>query len=392
MFELQYTPLLIALYAVTAFATLYLLVGFRHYVSSVTRKVRRDTAKAENPDDVNYPSVSVIVYAEDDAENLEEFLPELLEQDYPAPFEVIVVNDGGMESTKGVIARLETKYSNLYMTFTQLGSRSVSRKKLAVTLGIKAARYDVLLHTTGKCRVSSSQWLRDMAADFAKGKDVVIGYAAPVNVGERSESRKRLHAFDRVRESIETLSWAIAGRPYRGTACNLAYRRDTFFKNKGFSRSLNLKYGDDDVFLSEIANGDNTSVQLAKTSMVELLTAYPSEWHRENKLRYDHTYKSLRTHVRLFFGSCSLFWWVQTAAAAALAVIGLPSLIPAIAAGVMLLATWITLMVTWRNASRALNSRPIMLTFVWFMFVHPFYTLYYKVKGRRTRAKNFAWN
>lgn len=392
MFELNFTPLLIALYAIVAATALYLLLGFRHYISSVTSKVKRDTASDPQILPEAYPPVSVIVYSEDDAENLETLLPQILEQDYPAKFEVIVVNDGAMTSTKGVIARLEAKYSNLYMTFTPLESRSVSRKKLAVTLGIKAARYDYILLTNGNCRIESTQWLRNMARNFATGADIVMGYSYPVAAEGRTDSWKRLHAFDFVRESVEWLSWAIAGRPYRGTSSNLGYRRDLFFKNNGFSRSLNLKYGDDDVFLSEIIKGRNVAVELSQESMVQNFTSHPADAHTQTKLRYDHTYKSLPTHSRLFFGSCSLAWWLLTLATAALVFFGLPSLIPAIVGGVLLLATWITLMFTWRNASRSLSSRSILLTFIWFMFYHPVYTLYYMIKGRRNRKYNFAWN
>ena len=39
-----------------------------------------------------YPAVSVIVYAQNDAENLVKYLPKILNQAYPE-FEVIVVND-----------------------------------------------------------------------------------------------------------------------------------------------------------------------------------------------------------------------------------------------------------------------------------------------------------
>ncbi|MDE6684716.1 MAG: glycosyltransferase, partial [Duncaniella sp.] len=145
MFEIYFTPLIIALLAVLVVSAIYLLAGFRHYVASVSKRVATDTASdAEGLAVDSFPPVSVIVYSEDDASNLEILLPQILDQDYPAPYEVIVVNDGAVDSTKDVIARLEHRYSNLYMTFTPQESRSLSRKKLALTLGIKAAKYNVL--------------------------------------------------------------------------------------------------------------------------------------------------------------------------------------------------------------------------------------------------------
>lgn len=393
MFQLVITPLLIILASTLAVSLLYLVFGFRHYVAKVRGKVNADSAEELPTEEAfRYPTVSVIVYAEDDAPNLEVLLPQLLSQDYPTAYEVIVVNDGAIPATKDVIARLEREHSNLYMTFTPGQSRSLSRKKLAITLGIKAARYETVFHTTGNCQVPSKLWLKSMARHFIPGKDIVIGYAAPAAAADETpESNRRLHAFDQVLTAIEYLSWAIAGRPYRGTCHNLAYRREVFFNNKGFSRSLDLKYGDDDVFISQVSNGHNTAVELSADSMILCVENDPGQAHRTKKLRYGFTASKLRGHARLFFGSCFVAWWLSLLSAVALALFGLPSLIPLITATVLLLAGWITLMISWKRTSIALWSRPTLLTFPWFMTIYPFYNLVYAIRGMSTRTQNYSW-
>lgn len=391
MFEISITPAIISFFSIFLICFLYLLIGFRHYVASVSAKVTDDNETPFPSEPSAYPAVSVIVYSEDDAENLEVLLPQILEQEYPGHFEVIVVNDGAVSSTKDVIARLEQRYSNLYMTFTPLESRSLSRKKLAVTLGIKAARYEVIMLTTGDCRIESKTWLRAMARHFVEGKEVVIGYSTPLIPDDTPNPWKRLHSFDSVRTAIEYLSWAIAGRPYRGDCHNLAYRRSLFFKNKGFSRSLHLKYGDDDVFVNEVANKRNTAVELSTASIVEVLSPYPQISHRNSKLRYCYTAKKLKTSARLFFGSSSLAWWCLTASAVALSLTGLPSFLPMIVSGALWLILTITLMCTWRKSSLALGSRPIFLTFPWFMTIEPLYNFYYCIKSYIKRGSNLTW-
>lgn len=392
MFEINFTPLIISLLAVLGVTMLWLLLGFRHYVAMVSAKVKADSTRELPEDESSYPPVSVIVYSEDDAPNLEILLPQILEQNYPARFEVIVVNDGAMSSTKDVIARLEQKYSNLYMTFTPLASRSLSRKKLAVTLGIKAARYDVVVHTTGKCQIPSKNWLRAICRNFAPGTDIVIGYAAPAVPEDVKNPWKRLHAFDTVRSAVEYLSWAIAGRPYRGNGNNLAYRRSIFFANKGFSRTLHLKYGDDDMFINEVARGGNTAVELSADSLLLDVDSNPSSAFMATKLRYDYTGARLHSFARWFFSLCSWAWWLQVLSAIALALFGLPSFLPLCIAGGAILVTWLVLMFTWKRTSQSLWSRRILLTFPWFMSFHPFYTLYYKVKGFAKRGDNLSWS
>lgn len=391
MFELEFTPTIIVLLSAIVLTSLYLLLGFRHYVASVSSKVNEDNNTPSLSDDTQYPSVSVIVYSEDDATNLEILLPQILEQDYNGRFEVIVVNDGAMSSTKDVIARMEQRYSNLYMTFTPLDSRSLSRKKLAITLGIKAARYDIVILTSGNCRIESKTWLKAMIRHFIQGKEIVIGYATPRISENARNPHKRLHAFDEIRTAIEYLSWAIAGRPYRGLCHNLAYRRDVFFKNKGFSRSLHLRYGDDDIFINEVANHNNTAVELSTASIVEVLEDQPQSMHANNKLRYDFTAKSLRTGARLFFGSCSFVWWLFHCLLIATSFVGLPSLLPAISAGIIWLIVNITIMIVWRRTSRALGSRSLFLTTPWFITFEPIYNLYYRIKGFSKRKLNYSW-
>jgi len=391
MFEIELTPAIITLFSLFLVCFIYLLFGFRHYVASVSAKVKADN-EAGFPQDVSaYPAVSVIVYSEDDAENLEVLLPQILEQDYPGQFEVIVVNDGAVSSTKDVIARLEQRYTNLYMTFTPLESRSLSRKKLAITLGIKAARYEVIVLTTGKCRIESKTWLSTMARHFVDGKEIVIGYSTPLIPDDAPNPWKRLHAFDSVRTAVEYLSWAIAGRPYRGDCNNLAYRRSLFFKNKGFSRSLHLKYGDDDVFVNEVAGKHNTAVELSTASIVEVLESHPQMAHRRDKLRYGYTAKSLKTFARVFFGSCSWAWWGLIAATVAISLAGLPSLLPMIVSVSLFLLCIVVMMIAWRKTSRALGSRSILLTFPWFMCFGPFYNLYYRMRGHLSRGSNLTW-
>jgi len=59
--------------------------------------------------------VSVIICAKNEEENLERFLPRILEQDYPE-FEVVVVNDCSTDDTELLLARLSTSYEHLRFT------------------------------------------------------------------------------------------------------------------------------------------------------------------------------------------------------------------------------------------------------------------------------------
>ena len=108
------------------------------------------------------PPISVIICAREESENLRRNLGAVLEQDYPL-FEVIVINDGNTDESEDYLTILEEKYPHLYHSFVPDSSRYISRKKLAVTLGIKASKYEWLVFTNANCMPQSNQWLRLMA-------------------------------------------------------------------------------------------------------------------------------------------------------------------------------------------------------------------------------------
>lgn len=124
MFSLDF-PILV--YALAASSTISALLFALMTFGKLKRVMRRSLTdgKLSMPKDEAFPSVSIIVHDDARAWNLIELLPRLLEQDYPAETEVIVVNDGSKSAAEEVIARLEGRYSNLYMTSCQ-SSRAIS--------------------------------------------------------------------------------------------------------------------------------------------------------------------------------------------------------------------------------------------------------------------------
>ena len=209
------------------------------------------------------PSVSVIVCAKDEAENLERNLPEVLSQDYP-DFEVIVVDDASGDETADVLTRLSSVYDNLRVRTVPAGAKFTSSKKFAVSLGIKAAKNDILLFTDADCRPASKLWISTMVRNFTPGVRIVLGYGA-------YESKKGLVSYaisyDTVTIAMQYLSCAVSGMPYMGVGRNLAYRKSFFLSTKGFSSHLDLQSGDDDLFVNEYADAGNTKVEISPLSV-----------------------------------------------------------------------------------------------------------------------------
>ena len=128
--------------------------------------------------DTELPKVSVIVCARNEQTNLQDYLHTLLTQDYPC-YEVIVVNDSSEDDTQIILERYAQQCNNLYITFVPAGARVISSKKLALTIGVKAANYDSLLLTDADCRPQSRYWIQEMMQGFRDEQtEVVLGYGA----------------------------------------------------------------------------------------------------------------------------------------------------------------------------------------------------------------------
>lgn len=210
--------------------------------------------KAENKTE----AVSIIICARNEAVNLEKNLPAILEQDYP-DFEVIVVNDRSEDDTELVLKNLTKKYPRLRISEVRNNPVFTHGKKLALTLGIKAASHEWLLLTDADCIPAGKDWLRLMQKNFTKDKDIVLGYG-----GYKKEKGLLNHIirFETAFTAMQYFGMAAAGKPYMGVGRNLAYRRSLFFTNKGFASHSNLYSGDDDLFVNETANAKNTALEL----------------------------------------------------------------------------------------------------------------------------------
>ncbi|MFV0419679.1 MAG: glycosyltransferase [Dysgonomonas sp.] len=258
-------------------------------------------AKKKGYDNSSYssskPKVSVIIASENEAEELAKNLPSILEQDY-SDFEVVVVNDGSTDESEVLLQSLKLKYSHLYFTYLPYSKDNFfGRRKLALTIGIKAAKGDILLFTEPYARPVSDKWIAGMVNELSDSKEVVLGYS----FYKRSKSFfNSMARFDNLLFSMQYLSMAINNKGYIGTYRNVAFKKHLFFDNKGFASHLNVENGED-VFLNQIITGDNTSVAICQDSFVETSIERYSLW-KQIKKSYFLAKANIRSSAASVFG------------------------------------------------------------------------------------------
>jgi len=220
--------------------------------------------------------VSVIIVSENEADCLSENLPAVLEQDF-FDYEVIVVNNGSTDESDVLLRSLELRYPNLYHTYLPYSNdRKMDRRKLALTIGIKAAKGDILIFTEPYCKPVSKNWISSMVNELSPEKDIVLGYSF---FRESGKFFNRVARFDNLLFSQQCLSAVLNNKPYTGNHRNLLFRKKVFFDHKGFASLLNIESGEE-LFISQIMTESNTAVALSQDSFIETDLEHFSLWRQ----------------------------------------------------------------------------------------------------------------
>ena len=243
------SDLLIVLFLISTFIQLFYYFFF--YTRVPFSKIKKSKARVQ--------PVSIVICARNEARNLQKNLPLILNQDY-AEFEVIVVNDCSDDNTEELLEDLEKKYARLKTTHIKKDAKFTHGKKLALTIGIKAASHEWLLLTDADCKPGTEQWISGMQKNFSKKTSVVLGYGA---YSREKSLINNFIRFDTFFIALQYFGFAMAGRPYMGIGRNLAYRKSLFFENKGFAAHRKLTSGDDDLFINQVATAGNTKVEFS---------------------------------------------------------------------------------------------------------------------------------
>jgi cellulose synthase/poly-beta-1,6-N-acetylglucosamine synthase-like glycosyltransferase len=247
--------------------------------------------------ETNIP-VTIIIAAKNEEENLQRNLPSVLSQNYPE-FEVIVVNDYSTDDTGLILEELERRYSNLRTITIKQESSGPIGKKYPLTLGLKGAKYETVIFTDADCKPKTSEWIRSIVRNYSQGVEIVLGYGAY----ERLPGfLNKLIRFDAFSIALQYLSFAKGGNPYMGVGRNLSYKKDLFFRNKGFASHTHIPSGDDDLFINKVARAANTAVEIEEDAhTVSKVKRTYNEWVIQ-KRRHLTTGKYYRFKTKFMLG------------------------------------------------------------------------------------------
>lgn len=339
----------------------------------------------DNGAEKQLPGISVVVTVEEDGEELRDNLPLWLGQEYAGEFQVIVVVCSNDELTENTL----NKYSSdkhLYTTFIPGSSRYMSRRKLAITVGVKAAKYDWVLFTDVDCKPDTDRCLQTMAGNCSQTTDLVVGYSG------FDEEYLKSRRFDHVYDLYRQLAAAQRGKAWGYCGNILLFRKKMFIDGKGFDGNLKYIRGEYDFIINKFSTAENTIVELSPKASVTEDDPTDKIWHNKN-LFYMSTRKQLTgtRHCRLFFNTTMWAMWIVYIASVAAVVFSVLTerWILTAAAGVALVLTLVLrAVVLSKSISRYLDGMSL-IRMLWLEAMIPMRKLARIIRYKRADKYDF---
>lgn len=253
--------------------------------------------------------VSVIICARDEAARLVTHLPGALVQTYPSTHEVIVVNHNSQDDTRFLLDEFKKTFKGLHIVNLEHEAIGIPGKKYPLSMGIKEARYEIVLLTDADCVPASEFWIHKMQDGYHNGIEVVLGYSP---YKKNPGFLNKIIRFDTFHTALQYLSYALAGLPYMGVGRNLSYKKDVFLRNKGFSAINHVPGGDDDLFINRVATKENTAIVIdPDTFTLSEPKKTFSEWFRQKTRHYNAAkyYKPLHKFLLGLYSFSHMFFY-----------------------------------------------------------------------------------
>ncbi len=210
-----------------------------------------------------FPSVSIIISARDEENNLPATLSGLLRQDYPVDrLEIIVVDDRSSDSTGRIISDFAKLYNRVRMIRQDTVTPGVSPKKQAIEKGIDASNGEIIITTDADCS-HDPNWVSEMIAEMKPDTGMVVGQARFI-LPDAPPMWQKLQVLDFQSLGYASAGLALAGMPFTCSGASLAYRKRLFREVNGWNGFEKLISGDDELLLAK-ASSSRWKIAAAKS-------------------------------------------------------------------------------------------------------------------------------
>jgi glycosyltransferase involved in cell wall biosynthesis len=224
----------------------------------------------------NLVSISVLIAARNEAENIGFLLEKIAQQNFPKnQLEVIVIDDHSTDATADIVQKTAKKYANI-LTIKYLYLENGQGKKAAITAGVAFAKHELIVTTDADCMPISNDWLLHFALYYNKKNAQMI--AAPVVFYKEKNALGRFQTADFVAMMAVTAAGITSRTMLMCNGANLAYRCTTFWEVNGFEGNMDKASGDDMFLMHKIAERYPKDIYFLKSQQAIVQTEPKHTW------------------------------------------------------------------------------------------------------------------
>ncbi len=260
-------------------------------------------------------TITVLVPARNEAENIAACLNSIFATPYPTHlFEVLVLDDYSTDATVKIVQQLQQKHTNLHLIqladYTET-TKIQSFKKKAIELGIAQATGQLLVGTDADC-VVQPDWLLLLASIYERTGAKFIG--APVNFYQENTLLEKFQSLDFL--GMMTLTGAGVHRRFMRmcNGANVAYDKATFYEVGGFQDIDHVASGDDMLLMQKFAFHFPENIAFLKNKGATTFTKAKPSWRSflQQRIRWgskSSSYTEWQTTFMLamvYFFCCSI--------------------------------------------------------------------------------------
>lgn len=313
-----------------------------------------DTRRDDDEKEKTLPPVSIVLTDHDSSYHLAKVLPKLLEQKYSADFQVVVVIDRSDSDSEDVLKR-HSADKRLYYTMLPDTSRYLSRKKLGITLGMRAAKHDWVLVTDVHSVPSSDQWLENMARHCSEDRNMVLGMSL------YDEESPAYFRYEQLRTMLYYLRMAQRGMAFSTNQTVVMLRKSEFFEGNGFRGNLEFTRAEFEFLVNKFAKEDASALAIESEAWMTAIKPSVKRWRMKQLYAID-AFRGMRRSFKFRMAyhldlAAMHLYNLLTLAAVIMAVIMLPAL-DGIVLGVAAALFWIV-----SNVERYFIYRPVLRSF-----------------------------
>ncbi len=237
--------------------------------------------------------ISVIISCKNAEKTIEKTIHSILAQKY-FDFELIIIDDFSSDRTISIIQEIQD--SCIVLLSAEV---NIAGKKAAISQAIQYAKHEILLFTDADCIPASTEWIESMANTMLHKPEteVVLGFGP---MYKRNTWINKFARYETWLTAMQYFSYAIFKIPYMGVGRNLMYKKSAFMRVNGFNQHEDMASGDDDLFITSVANRHNIAINMDADAFVyseakdQLTTFFRQKTrHISTSVRYKRSHQIL---------------------------------------------------------------------------------------------------